>query len=205
MYQVPPVGVFQPAGEEPWNMGNDFSLWRCIIRELAEEVRGNSENYDTHRRSWTAKLTPESSDDASAQPARACHRRTQQCPDTSSLSSMARTSAARLLPWDFPPPHKSTRSGQSMMYLPGVARAPFCSCWFTQIYTKRAKTWLQGLSTQEGQLDERVLSRCRHHAVPSFVDEPSTPSSTVPVNGHSAGSAPQVSARRANVPPSYSI
>jgi hypothetical protein len=49
MYQVLPVGVFQPAGEEPWNMRNDFSLWRCIIRELAEELRGDAEDYDTHR------------------------------------------------------------------------------------------------------------------------------------------------------------
>ena len=48
MYQVLPVGVFQPAGEEPWNTTNDFSLWRCIIRELAEELRGNAEDYDTH-------------------------------------------------------------------------------------------------------------------------------------------------------------
>jgi hypothetical protein len=49
MYQVLPVGVFQPAGEEPWNASNDFSLWRCIIRELAEELRGDAEDYDTHR------------------------------------------------------------------------------------------------------------------------------------------------------------
>jgi hypothetical protein len=49
MYHVLPVGVFQPAGEESWNTTNDFSLWRCIIRELAEELRGDSENYDTHR------------------------------------------------------------------------------------------------------------------------------------------------------------
>ncbi len=49
LYQVLPVGVFQPAGEEPWNTRNDFSLWRCIIRELAEELRGDTENYDTHR------------------------------------------------------------------------------------------------------------------------------------------------------------
>jgi hypothetical protein len=49
MYQVLPVGVFQPAGEEPWNTSNDFSLWRCIIRELAEELRGDAEDYDTHR------------------------------------------------------------------------------------------------------------------------------------------------------------
>jgi hypothetical protein len=49
MFQVLPVGVFQPAGEEPWNTSNDFSLWRCIIRELAEELRGDAEDYDTHR------------------------------------------------------------------------------------------------------------------------------------------------------------
>lgn len=49
MYQVLPVGIFQPAGEEPWNTSNDFSLWRCIIRELAEELRGDAEGYDTHR------------------------------------------------------------------------------------------------------------------------------------------------------------
>jgi hypothetical protein len=49
MYQVLPVGVFQPAGEEPWNTTNDFSLWRCIIREFAEELRGDTEDYDTHR------------------------------------------------------------------------------------------------------------------------------------------------------------
>jgi hypothetical protein len=49
MYQVLPVGVFQPAGEEPWNTTNDFSLWRCVIRELAEELRGGTEDYDIHR------------------------------------------------------------------------------------------------------------------------------------------------------------
>jgi hypothetical protein len=47
MYQVLPVGVFQPAGEERWNIRNDFSLWRCIIRELAEELRGETEDYHT--------------------------------------------------------------------------------------------------------------------------------------------------------------
>jgi hypothetical protein len=49
MYQVLPVGVFQPAGEEPWNITNDFSLWRCIVRELAEELRGEAEGYHTGR------------------------------------------------------------------------------------------------------------------------------------------------------------
>lgn len=50
LYQVLPVGVFQPAGEHPWSVENDFSLWRCIIRELAEELCGEAEDYKTHRR-----------------------------------------------------------------------------------------------------------------------------------------------------------
>ncbi|MGH3778316.1 MAG: hypothetical protein ACRDRR_21675 [Pseudonocardiaceae bacterium] len=50
MYQVLPVGIFQPAGEEPWNISNDFSLWWCIVRELAEELRGEAEDYHTGRR-----------------------------------------------------------------------------------------------------------------------------------------------------------
>jgi hypothetical protein len=49
MYQVLPVGVFQAAGEQSWNVENDFSLWRCIVRELAEELRGGAEDYETHR------------------------------------------------------------------------------------------------------------------------------------------------------------
>jgi len=57
LYQVLPVGVFQPAGEELWNAENDFSLWRSILRELAEELRGETEDYRTHcspidYRSW---------------------------------------------------------------------------------------------------------------------------------------------------------
>lgn len=47
LFQVLPVGVFQPAGEELWNAENDFSLWRCILRELAEELRGATEDYST--------------------------------------------------------------------------------------------------------------------------------------------------------------
>jgi hypothetical protein len=49
LYQVLPVGMFQPAGEQPWNAENDFSLWRCIVRELAEELRGEAEDYETDR------------------------------------------------------------------------------------------------------------------------------------------------------------
>jgi hypothetical protein len=47
LYQVIPVGVFQPSGEEPWNEQGDFSLWRSMIREFAEELRGRSEDYGT--------------------------------------------------------------------------------------------------------------------------------------------------------------
>jgi hypothetical protein len=46
MYQVLPVGVFQPAGAPPWNTGNDFDLWRCLLREYAEELLGAGEDYD---------------------------------------------------------------------------------------------------------------------------------------------------------------
>jgi hypothetical protein len=45
LYQVIPVGVFQPSGEAPWNRQHDFSLWRCMIREFAEELAGRSEDY----------------------------------------------------------------------------------------------------------------------------------------------------------------
>jgi hypothetical protein len=45
LYQVVPVGVFQPSGEAAWNWRNDFSLWRCMIREFAEELGGRSEDY----------------------------------------------------------------------------------------------------------------------------------------------------------------
>lgn len=47
MYQVLPVGIFQPAGDQPWNAENDFSLWHSIVRELAEELRGEPEHYET--------------------------------------------------------------------------------------------------------------------------------------------------------------
>ena len=47
MYQVVPVGIFQPSGEASWNLHNDFSLWRNTIREFAEELRGETETYDS--------------------------------------------------------------------------------------------------------------------------------------------------------------
>lgn len=43
MYQVLPVGIFQPTGEQ--STRNDFSLWRCMIREFAEELLGAAEQY----------------------------------------------------------------------------------------------------------------------------------------------------------------
>ena len=45
LYQVIPVGVFQPSGEAAWNERRDFSLWRSMIREFDEELRGRSEEY----------------------------------------------------------------------------------------------------------------------------------------------------------------
>jgi hypothetical protein len=50
LYQVIPVGVFQPSGEAGWNERADFSLWRGMIREFAEELRGRSEDYDSEMR-----------------------------------------------------------------------------------------------------------------------------------------------------------
>jgi len=47
MYQVIPVGIFQPSGPEPWHERQDFSLWRCMLREFDEELRGGSEEYGT--------------------------------------------------------------------------------------------------------------------------------------------------------------
>ena len=47
LYQVIPVGVFQPSGEAAANERGDFSLWRNMIREFAEELRGRSEDYGT--------------------------------------------------------------------------------------------------------------------------------------------------------------
>jgi hypothetical protein len=45
LYQVIPVGIFQPSGEAGWNERPDFSLWRCMVREFAEELAGRSEDY----------------------------------------------------------------------------------------------------------------------------------------------------------------
>jgi hypothetical protein len=45
MFQVIPVGIFQPSGEAAWNVRNDFSLWRGALREYAEELLGADEEH----------------------------------------------------------------------------------------------------------------------------------------------------------------
>ena len=45
LYQVIPVGIFQPSGEAPWNGARDFDLWRGLLREYAEEFLGAAEDY----------------------------------------------------------------------------------------------------------------------------------------------------------------
>lgn len=49
LYQVIPVGVFQPSGEAAWNERNDFSLWRNVLREFAEELGGKSEDHGSEQ------------------------------------------------------------------------------------------------------------------------------------------------------------
>jgi hypothetical protein len=44
MYQVMPVGMFQPAGEWPEDLTNDLDLWRSVARELSEEFLGAPEH-----------------------------------------------------------------------------------------------------------------------------------------------------------------
>jgi hypothetical protein len=49
LYQVIPVGVFQPSDPAPWNETNDFDLWRNTIREYSEELLGAPESYASDR------------------------------------------------------------------------------------------------------------------------------------------------------------
>jgi hypothetical protein len=49
MYQVIPAGIFQPSGEAQWNWRNGFDLWRCMLREYAEELLGADEDHDSER------------------------------------------------------------------------------------------------------------------------------------------------------------
>ncbi|TCO49132.1 hypothetical protein EV646_103110 [Kribbella antiqua] len=45
LYQVVPSGIFQPSADAPWNEAHDFSLWHNVVRELAEELLGASEDH----------------------------------------------------------------------------------------------------------------------------------------------------------------
>ena len=47
MYQVMPVGLFQPATSAPAAVPHDLSLWKCMAREFSEEFLGTSEDYQT--------------------------------------------------------------------------------------------------------------------------------------------------------------
>ena len=44
LYMVVPVGIFQASNDQPHHELNDFSLWRCLVREYAEELLGEPEN-----------------------------------------------------------------------------------------------------------------------------------------------------------------
>ena len=45
MYQVMPVGIFQPVDDTAESERNDLSLWRCMVREFSEELLGMPEDY----------------------------------------------------------------------------------------------------------------------------------------------------------------
>jgi hypothetical protein len=45
MYQVMPVGIFQPVGGTTESERSDLSLWRCMVREFSEELLATSEDY----------------------------------------------------------------------------------------------------------------------------------------------------------------
>jgi hypothetical protein len=45
LYQVMPVGIFQPADGHPASVGSDLSLWRSMAREFSEELLGTTEDY----------------------------------------------------------------------------------------------------------------------------------------------------------------
>jgi hypothetical protein len=47
LFQVVPVGVFQPSAEGRWNLLADFDLERCLVREASEELLGQPEDHGT--------------------------------------------------------------------------------------------------------------------------------------------------------------
>jgi hypothetical protein len=49
MYMVVPTGIFQPSGEAAGNVRGDFGLWKCMVREYAEELLGADEDHDSDR------------------------------------------------------------------------------------------------------------------------------------------------------------
>lgn len=44
LYQVVPVGLFQPSADTPGDERADFDLWRCMAREFEEELLGAPEH-----------------------------------------------------------------------------------------------------------------------------------------------------------------
>jgi transcriptional regulator with XRE-family HTH domain len=44
VYHVIPAGVFQPSGITPFHHRADFDLWRNIMREMSEELLGNTDH-----------------------------------------------------------------------------------------------------------------------------------------------------------------
>jgi hypothetical protein len=45
LYQVMPVGIFQPADDHPLSVGHDLDLWHGLVREFSEELLGAPEEY----------------------------------------------------------------------------------------------------------------------------------------------------------------
>lgn len=45
MYQVMPVGIFQPGDDPPDAVRQDLDLWHSMVREFSEELLGGSEDY----------------------------------------------------------------------------------------------------------------------------------------------------------------
>jgi transcriptional regulator with XRE-family HTH domain len=44
MYDAIPAGEFQPSSIAPWDITNDFDLWRNVVREFSEELLGTPEH-----------------------------------------------------------------------------------------------------------------------------------------------------------------
>lgn len=52
MYQLAPVGMFQPAGTATDRTTIDLDLWRCMVRELSEELLGAPEHENPEYEQW---------------------------------------------------------------------------------------------------------------------------------------------------------